>query len=220
MFNELIFFLHSIIIGIFALGALKIGKEALIAFIALQTILANLFVLKESTLFGLNATCADAFAIGAVLGLNLLQEYFGKEITKKTIGISFFLLIFYGIISQIHLAYFPSLHDSIHANYAAIFHFMPRLVIASMITYLIAQLFDAWLYGKLKELFNGRYLIARNICSISLSQLLDTVLFSLLGLYGIVHNVWHIIIISYAIKLAAIAISMPFVAMSKKIVKK
>jgi uncharacterized integral membrane protein (TIGR00697 family) len=220
MYNELIFLVHSIIIGVFALCSLRIGKEALIAFIALQSILANLFVVKEITIFGLTATCADAFAIGAVLGLNLLQEYFGKEITKKTIGISFFLLIFYGIISQIHLAYTPSLHDSMQSSYAAILQFMPRLAIASMITYLIAQLFDAWLYGKLKEWINGRHLIIRNICSISLSQLLDTILFSFLGLYGIIHNVWHIIIISYAIKLVAIALSMPFVALSKRIVNK
>jgi hypothetical protein len=219
MYNESIFLLHSILISIFALSALRFGKEALIAFIALQSILANLFVLKETTLLGLTATCSDAFAIGAVLGLNLLQEYYGRDLTKKSIWISFYLMIFYGIVSQLHLAYAPGNLDMTQPHYAALFGFMPRLVIASMITYLIAQFFDAWLYGALKERFNNRYLIIRNITSISISQFVDTLLFSFLGLYGIIHDIWHIILISYAIKLAAIALSAPFIALSRKIIK-
>lgn len=220
MYNELLLFIHTIVISIFALLALSIGSQALIAFVCFTAILANLFVVKQITLFGMNATCADAFIVGSVLGLNLLQEHFGKEITRKTIWISFFLLVFYTIVCQIHLLYQPSIYDAMQSHYEAILCIMPRLAIASIITYLIAQLFDTWLYGKLKELFNGRFLIARNMCSISLSQLLDTILFSFLGLYGIAYNIWHIIIISYAIKLTAIAISMPFVGLSKRMIKK
>src|SRR6185295_1974808 len=103
MFNELLFLFHCITVAIFSLISLWLGPSALVAFICAQCILANLFVIKQTTLLGLTATCADAFTVGATLGLNLLQEYFGKEIAKKTIWINFFLLIFYAIISQIHL---------------------------------------------------------------------------------------------------------------------
>src|ERR1700692_1102877 len=104
MHNELIFIAHSLIISAFALFSLKLGKEALIGFISVACILANLFVIKQTTLCTLTATCSDAFSIGAVLGLNLLQEYYGREIGRKAIWISFFLLVFYAIVSQIHLA--------------------------------------------------------------------------------------------------------------------
>jgi len=200
-----------------ALVALYLGQAALVAFICLQCVLANLFVVKQITLFGFSATCADAFTVGAVLGLNLLQEYFGRAITRSCILINFFLLVFYVIVSQIHLVYTPNSYDTTQEYFLPILGLMPRIVIASFIVYLIAQLADYALYGFLKRAFSDRYLVARNYLSIALTQLLDTVLFSFLGLYGIIENIWQVIFISYVIKLVAIGIATPFVLFSKKI---
>lgn len=217
--NELVFIFHSTIISVFALGALFFGASALVAFICVISILANLFVVKQTTLFGLNATCADAYTIGATLGLNLLQEYYGRPITRKSIFINFFFLIFYAIISQVHLQYNPSIFDTMQPHYVSLLSFMPRIVIASFTVYLIAQTIDYFIYGALKY-WTTRFIAIRNFISISLSQLVDTILFSFLGLYGIVENIWHVIIISYLIKLGAIIISSPFVIISKKYFKR
>jgi len=215
--NELIFIFHTIIIAAFALGSLAFGRSALVAFVCTCCILANLFVIKQITLFGLTATCADAFTVGATIGLNLLQEYFGKEITKKTIWINFFLLIFYAIISQIHLAYIPHLGDTAQMHFLPLLQFMPRIVIASFSVYLFTQMTDYYLYGILKKAFHNKHIILRNYASIALCQLLDTVLFSFLGLYGIIDNIWEVIIISYLIKLASIVIATPFVGFSRRV---
>lgn len=217
--NELIFLFHAAFIGITALGALALGRSALVAFICLQCVLANLFVLKQTTLLGLNATCTDAFTIGATIGLNLLQEYFGKSITRKTIAINFFLLVFYAIISQIHLWYLPSSFDTTQGHFSALLGFMPRIAIASFTVFLIAQTVDYYLYGWLKKVWTSRLLVLRNYASISVSQLVDTVLFSFLGLYGIIDNIGEIILISYSVKLAAILVATPFVMASKWIFK-
>lgn len=219
MFNELIFIAHSLIISIFALIALRLGKEALIGFISVTCILANLFVIKQTTLCTLTATCSDAYSIGAVLGLNLLQEYYGRDMGKKAIWISFFLLIFYGIVTQIHLAYIPSNCDIIQHSYAAILEMMPRIIIASFSVYLLVQNIDSILYAWLKQKFHGNYLVLRNYISIGTCQFLDTALFSFFGLYGLVDNIWHIIVVSYAIKLIAIFLATPCIALSKKISK-
>lgn len=213
--NELIFILHTLFIGLTALGALALGRSALVAFVSIQCILANLFVLKQTTLFGLNATCADAFTIGATIGLNLLQEYFGKGIAKTTIAINFFFLVFYAVISQIHVWYIPSTFDTMQEHFSPLLGFMPRIVIASFTVYLIAQIVDYLLYGWLKNNWTSRFLVLRNYASISISQLIDTVLFSFLGLYGIVDNIGEIILISYSIKLVAIALATPFVFASR-----
>ncbi|MCX5925259.1 MAG: queuosine precursor transporter [Candidatus Dependentiae bacterium] len=218
--NELIFLVQTSVISIAALAALYLGKEALVAFICLVCIMANLLIIKQTMLFGFNATCADAFTIGATLGLNLLQEYFGRTITRKTIWINFFLLIFYAIMSQIHLAYVPSVADSAHDSFKAILGFMPRIVVASFTVYLIAQMVDYLVYGFLKHICVDRFLIARNYGSMMVSQLVDTILFSFLGLYGIVDNIGEIIVVSYFIKVVAIGIASPFVALSRIIIKK
>jgi len=215
--NELIFIFHTIVIALFALGSLALGQGALVAFVCSCCVLANLFVVKQITLFGLTATCADAFTVGATIGLNLLQEYFGKEIAKRTIWINFLLLIFYAIVSQIHLIYIPHTADTMHLHFMPLLSFMPRIVIASFSVYMISQMADYYLYGFLKKMFHNRYIIFRNYASIALCQLLDTVLFSFLGLYGIIDNIGEVIIISYLIKLASIVIATPFVGLSRKI---
>lgn len=215
--NELIFALHTVIIAAFALGSLALGRSALVAFVCTQCILANLFVVKQITLFGLTATCADAFTVGATIGLNLLQEYFGKEITKKTIWINFFLLVFYAVVSQIHLIYIPHSADIMHLHFMPLLNLMPRIVVASFSVYLVSQMADYYLYGILKKAFHDKYIVIRNYASIAFCQLLDTVLFSFLGLYGIIDNIWEVIIISYLIKLGSIIIATPFVGFSRRI---
>jgi len=217
--NELIFIIHTFIIGGFALGSLALGKQALVAFVCVQCMLANLFVIKQTTLFGFAATTADAFTIGATLGLNLLQEYFGKKITRKTIWINFFLLIFFVIVSQIHILYIPNQDDWAQDNFISILQFAPRIVVASLSVYLITHLTDYYLYGFLKRNLQNRLFIIRNYASIGLSQFLDTFLFSFLGLYGIIENIWSIIFISYMIKLVSIIIATPFVYFSHRIYK-
>lgn len=217
--NELIFIIHTIIIALFSLGALALGQGALVAFVCACCTLANLFVVKQITLFGLTATCADAFTVGATIGLNLLQEYFGKEIAKKTIWINFFLLIFYAIVSQIHLVYIPHAADTMHLHFMPLLSLMPRIVIASFSVYLIAHMADYYLYGFLKKVLHKKYIIFRNYASIALCQLLDTVLFSFFGLYGIIDNIWEVIIISYIIKIISILIATPFIGFSRQIHK-
>ena len=217
--NELIFVGQAIVIGVSALCALTLGKEALVAFVCLQCVLANLFVLKQITLFGLQATASDAFTIGATLGLNLLQEYYGRGITRNTIWINFFLLIFYTIITQLQLAYVPNIHDFAHPHLYGLLSFVPRIVVASFSVYLFVQMLDYHLYGLLKKMFNQKYLVLRNYASIAACQLVDTVLFSFLGLYGIIDNLFHVMIVSYLIKLIVIGMTTPFVALSRSIYK-
>ena len=103
--NEVLFFLHLLLIFSFALFALKLGKIFLTTWIAIQAILANLFVIKQICFFHFNITCSDAFAIGSVLGLNLLQEYYDKQSAKKALWAAFFAMFFFSIMSQMHLLY-------------------------------------------------------------------------------------------------------------------
>jgi uncharacterized integral membrane protein (TIGR00697 family) len=218
MINELIFLLQAVLVAGVSLFTLWLGKEALIAFICVQCILANLFVVKQTMLCGLAATCSDAFSIGAVLGLNLLQEYYGKTITKKTIVLSFLLLLFYVLFSYLHMAYLPHAADTTHGAFALILSSMPRIVAASFLVYLLVQYLDAQLYALLKKRFDGRYHVVRTAISLGVSQLLDTVLFSFVGLYGIIEHIGEVIVVSYSIKLAAICIALPFVWFSRKVV--
>lgn len=206
MINNLFFLLHIAIIILATGSALRMGSHALIALLSLQGILSNLFVVKQIELFQFHVTASDAYAVGCIFGLNLLQEYFGKEIAKKAILINFVLILFYLAMTQIHIAYLPSTFDVMHTHYEVILGFMPRIVVASVATFLIVQVLDTQIYHTLQKLFGGKYLPLRSCIALLLSQLTDTTLFALLGLYGIVESVWHIAFVSFMVKIVAIVI--------------
>lgn len=215
MTNEFIFLAQTLILGLFALLSLRIGKSGLVGFICLMCVLSNLFILKQITLFGFAATCCDAYAIGAVLGLNLLQEYYGKAVAQKAIVTSFILLVCYTIMSYVQLLYVPNEYDTAHTAYQQLLSVMPRIAAASLLVYVCVQYVDSLLYAQLRQIMQGKYLVVRVWISLVVTQLLDTILFSFLGLYGLIGNIVELICISYAIKLIAIALAGPCVAASK-----
>jgi len=202
--NEILFFTQTFIIIGFALWALKLGKGALTAWVAIQALIANLFVLKQITLFGFEVTASDAFAIGSLLGLNFLQEYFSQDDARKATGICFFFLSFFVIVSQLHLFYEPSLHDTSQSAFSAILSASPRLVAASMGVFFAVQQFDIRFFAFLKKSLPHVSFAYRAAITLVVSQFLDTFLFSFAGLYGIVASVVDIILVSFAIKLIVI----------------
>ncbi|MES2345004.1 MAG: queuosine precursor transporter [Chlamydiota bacterium] len=207
--NETLFFVHVFLVLGFVLAALRLGKEALIVWIVLQAILANFFVLKQMLFFGFNVTCSDVFVIGSIVSLNLLQEYFGKESARKALWISFFALLFYTLMSQIHLLYTPSNNDTTHTSFTQLLNVAPRLLVASMTTFFIVQKLDIHLFNLLKKVFPTTPFAIRSFSSLIIMQLLDTALFSYLGLYGLGFALSDIIIISFLLKLLIIACTLP-----------
>lgn len=200
--NEFLFIFQVLLIILLAFGARKLGKEALITFTALMAVMANLFVLKQMLLFGWNVTCSDVFAVGSILSLNLIQEHFGKDTAKKSVWICFGAMLFFAVMSQIHLFFTPSPYDSSHPHFTAILSPAPRLLCASLFSFFLVQQVDVTFFGLLKKTkLKWRW---RNLIALFVSQLLDTVLFSFLGLYGIVASLASIIVVSFAVKLAIV----------------
>ncbi|MBA3953982.1 queuosine precursor transporter [Candidatus Dependentiae bacterium] len=222
--NIALFFISIACVSTATLIALKLGKQALIALICVQVILVNLFVSKEIILFGFTATSSDSLAVGITLGFNLLQEYFGRLEAQKTIWVSFFCSLFYTSMSLLQVAYIPTALDTTSEHFEALLSPMPRVIGASLIVFLIVQQLDTRLYAFLSTRLKNRFFILRNYSSVAITQFVDTVLFSFLGLYKLNGNfdsltaIFEIIVISYTIKLIVIAVAAPFLALSKKII--
>lgn len=208
MSNEYILFLHCLLVSLCCLGGIILGRCALFTLICLLPLMANLLVTKQITIFGLQATATDAYIIGSTLALNLLQERWGIDITKQALRMSFFCLLFYVLFTTIHVAYIPSGFDMMHIHYQMILGYMPRIAVASVCAYAFSQVFDTWLYRFLR-LRNHMPAVLASTMSISTSQLIDTVIFTFLGLSGIMTTLVHIIFVSYVIKLISIILIIP-----------
>ncbi len=220
MINELLFMLHVATVSVGALWFARSGKAALISYISLLFLMANIFVIKQIELFNFCITSADAFIVGISFSCNLLQEFWGKEFARKAIWISFATCIAYMIISKIIILYHPASCDITQVHFEILNANIMRITIASLTAYLITQFIDMQLYAILKTMTAGKYFVARNYLSITTSQLIDTILFSFLGLWGIVDNLSDILILSFSIKLLAIILTTPFLIMAKKVISK
>ena len=214
--NEVLFLSHILLVVGFVLASLRLGQNGIISLIAMQAVLANLFVIKQINLLGFTVTCSDVFAIGSILGLNLLQERFGKEAASKAIKISFLSMVFFIAMAQIHLWYAPSSQDGSHEAFRLILGAAPRIVIASLSVYFLVQKLDVLLFGWLKQIFQGGHLPLRIAISLILTQSVDTVLFSFFGLYGLVSSLFDIIIMSFMVKCLIISCSTPLISLSKR----
>ncbi len=218
--NEALFFLHLLAVSSCTLFAFRKGKTILTAWICLEAVLANLFVLKQICLFGAHVTSSDAFAVGTLFGLNLLREYWGKQAAKQALSGCFFAMAFFMMMSQLHLWYVPSLYDTTQAAYEILLSPSPRLLIASLLTFFIVQQIDLRLFQILKEKLPQTAFMLRNALCSTISQALDTLLFSFLGLMGLVACLSHIIVVSFLLKLIIIALMSPLIHFSKRFAPK
>lgn len=216
--NEFLFFFHVFVLLVFLLISLKLGKKALISFVIIQTIFANLFVIKQINFLGMSITASDMYTISAMLGLNLIQEYFGKEEARKTALISFLFLFCFLVMSRIHLSYTPNLYDYSQKGYETVFSSNWRIIISSIAVFFISQHFDIFFYGFLKKKFSLPIVFNAGFSTFS-SQLLDTVLFTVLGLWGVVGKVFDVMAVSFMIKGLTIVSSCFFIGLAKKIYK-
>jgi uncharacterized integral membrane protein (TIGR00697 family) len=215
----LIFFiLHILAMGCTTLFFGRLGQSALTSYISLLFVMANIFVLKQMELGSFLVTCADAYIIGVSFGINLLQEIWGKKIAQKAILISFACSLLYVCMGYMNNLYIPSVYDTSNPHFMYIFNHSLRIITASFTSYLIVQYVDTMMYGYIQATTQGKYFLVRNYISMLSSQLFDTILFSFLGLYGIVSSLTDIMIVSYFVKVFAIFLTTPFIWYAKKFV--
>jgi len=217
--NELMFFAYVTLVAGSVLAATAWSCcHALAVLVCLNAVLMNFFVVKEITLFGFSATAADALGIGAVLALNMIQEFYGATAARHAIWLSFAGAVYYVLLSLLHIAYAPGSYDVSQCHFVALLSPMPRIMVVSLASYLVCQLIDRYLYAKLAVAFDGRYFALRNLATIAFTQFLDTGFFTVGALWGIMPVLKDIILVSYTIKLVVILMATPFLLVAKKLV--
>lgn len=207
--NESLFVIQVAVVFGFTTWLARQGKEWLLGWMGLLAIVANLFVTKQIKLFGLDVTASDVYMIGLFLSFNILQEFWGAKEGKQAIKATLVFQLFFLVISQLHLLLAPNLFDGSQQAFVTILGLYPRILFASLFTLWVVQKGDLWLFSKLKNLFPKLSFSLRNVISLSLSQALDTALFTLLALFGHAGNLVDIMVMSFVIKMTLILMT-PF----------
>jgi len=194
------------------------GKPGLLAWMPLAAITANIQVIKTIELFGLTATLGNIVYAGSFLVTDILSENYGQRPARRATFIGFAGLVIFTALMTVALQFEPAPDDFAHAALATIFTVLPRITVASLIAYFVAQLHDVWAYGAWRRRFPARRLIwLRNIASTTVSQLLDSVIFTLVAFLGVFHGrvLLEIVVTTYLLKLIVAVADTPFVYLAR-----
>jgi uncharacterized integral membrane protein (TIGR00697 family) len=203
----------SMVAALFAL----FGREGLFGLIVMSILLCNIQVLKTVELFGLTTTLGNVLYASTFLATDILSEVYGKAEARKGVLLGFAALVLATAYMQIALLFTPAPDDFAQPHLAAIFGFLPRVVLASMAAYLVSQWHDVWAFHYIRARTGGRHLWLRNNASTAVSQLIDSVIFCTLAFAGVFPlGVWlEILVSTYLIKFFVAALDTPFVYLAR-----
>jgi queuosine precursor transporter len=142
---------------------------------------------------------------------DMITEVYGYKHTRRAIWTGFlFNLIFLGYGQLIiHLPSPPYYHDN--ELFSQLLNFNARIVIASMISYLVAEPINALLLAKWKIAAGGKRMPLRFVSSTAISALFDSIIFLNIAFYGILpsHELWKFVLSLWLAKLLIEIIGLP-----------
>lgn len=210
------------IIGVFTSVLLVkklFGKEGLIGYMAIATILAEIGVVKSIDVLGLSATLGNVLFASNFLVTDIITESYGEKDAKKGIKFAIFSVILFIIIMQVMILFKPNGIDFSQESMKTIFGLIPRISIASIVMLTISNFVDVKLYAWLKKKTNGKYMWLRNnLCTI-LCNGLENFIFTFLCFTGIytIKDMLSIAIATTIIETLIALCDTPFLYLSKKI---
>lgn len=213
MLVEILLLLFSLaIVFVSAVIGKKYGPEYMIALFASCIVLAAVL---GSKLFRIGDLVLDGtivvFSVTFLL-TDILTEFYGKKYAMKAVWSGFIgMLLAIGTIQlTIHL---PAADFWQHQDaFVAVLGSSWRIMLASIIAYILTQYFDVWFYLALKKQTRGKYLWLRNNASTMTSQLLNTLIFSSVAFAGIV-PLLPLITSSFIVKVGITAMDTPVMYM-------
>lgn len=221
MTNELLWIILLLVNFIAILIAYRIwGKTGLYIWIPVAVITANIQVTKTIELFGVTATLGNIVYASSFLITDILSENYGKKEAGRAVAMGFYSLILFTLLMNLALWFLPSAEDFAHPSMETIFGFLPRIMVASLLAYGLSQTHDVWAFHFWKKKWpETRHLWVRNNLSTAVSQLIDSIVFTLAAFIGVFSRgvLIEIVITTYLLKLIVAVLDTPFVYLGKYI---
>lgn len=196
------------------------------------TVLAMLFVtcllvanIIASKLISIGGWIVPAGVIAyplTFLFTDAISELYGKKVASKVVWAGFgasvlmVILIFCGKLLS------PAPFWKGQSAYESILGMVPRIVLASMIAYLVSQHHDVFAFHFWRRKTNGKHLWLRNNASTMVSQAIDTGIFISIAFWEVVpiKILLNMIFTQYIIKLIIAAGDTPFCYLLVSLLKK
>ncbi|MCC8120611.1 MAG: queuosine precursor transporter [Oscillospiraceae bacterium] len=222
--NALIFLVAAAFFLLATVAAYRLfGTAGLYAYVCFATILANIQVCKSIELFGVTTTTGAALYASTFLCTDILSECHGRSAAKKAVWLGVFVNLVWLVGTQLTLWFVPSESDTIQSALQVVFGMVPRICAASLLSYVISQRLDVFLYHLIWEKTGGgsARLWLRNNGSPLVSQLVDSVLFVGIAFVGAVPwgTLGELMATTYLFKALVALCDTPFAYLARRLKK-
>lgn len=215
MSSEALFFCVTGLDVAFVLICFRLGRPFLITAVVANIMFTNMVSSKLVTVFGLDSTVANVFYAAIFLATDLLNEYYGRKSARLAVWCGFIALVPIIVFAPFVKAFEPVIYSTESSNaISTLFSLTPRIAAASLLAYLAANLFDVWLFKKIRDrLPDRKWLWLRKNGSTFASQGIDQLVFCSLAFAFVVPGAvfWQILLSGYLIKIFVAALDTPLV---------
>jgi uncharacterized integral membrane protein (TIGR00697 family) len=211
----------SFLLVLFATMALAvlcshIGKGALFALLYAVLVGVNIASTKTSHVLGFEITVGTPLYAVTFLISNMVSELYGKEEAQRAIKMGFVVLGGFVIIGMLS-KFVPSNRDSDSIAVDTVFSRSTRILTASFLTYLVAQLTNVWLFWLVRKVTAEKYLWLRNGVSTVAAEFVDSIIFFFLA-FSFTEKHWVTLAITGFLTKSIIALlDTPFIYICKRI---
>lgn len=116
---------------------------------------------------------------------DILTEVYGYAKARRVVWVGFLANIFLAVVCVIATALPPAPGWPFQEQFATVLTFVPRIVAASLLAYLVGEFVNSYVMAKMKIWTSGRHLWARTIGSTAVGQAVDTLVFVIVAFAGV-----------------------------------
>lgn len=163
-------------------------RDFLFALFIASMVIVNVLGTKITTMFGIRVSVGIFFMPLLFLITDIVGEVYGRKEATLFVNYGTIMLIFLFLMMNLCIYVTPNETWHMQDQYQAVFGSSLRMTLASLISFVISQHVDVFLFDFWKRVTQGKHLWIRNNASTITSQLFDTILFDFIAFWHINEN--------------------------------
>ncbi|MGX9755713.1 queuosine precursor transporter [Clostridioides difficile] len=181
------------------------------SFFMLGLLMSNLFGGKLISIVGFTVAGAIITYPITFLSTDIIGEIWGKKQANECVKIGIVIQLSFLLLGYLSLS-IPALEQSIELqnSLTMVLNQGLRMTLASLGAFSCSQFLDIYIFHRLKEKHNSKYKWLRNNASTMTSQFVDTIIFITIAFYGVVDNLFLMIVAQYVVKFFLALLDTPF----------
>ncbi|MCR5186951.1 MAG: queuosine precursor transporter [Clostridia bacterium] len=212
------FFNIIVVFSIVVLVEKFFKKEGLLVYVSISTIIANILVCKSIELIE-HVTCMGSIMFASnFLATDILCEKYSKKDGRRAVILAAVSQLIFIVVIQFALLYTPSSIDMMNDNMKELFSLNLRIGISSLTMFVASNLFDIYIYERIKKRFPNKLWLRNNVSTI-ISNCAENYLFTFFAFVGVYDLITIISIASVGsvVEIVIALLDTPFLYLSTKL---